>query len=489
MRKIPLKRQWYFCIGRIVFFSIFFSSCLPYPTTLTPVPSEATYDESVPIPNQLSDELNTQSTSDIGELVSEPVPGGNIYYVSETGDNSADGSSSNPWKTIQKCHNTAVAGDTCMVASGVYTSSMVLVTRPGITFECMENCTSRQFKVLATNTTVRGFFITDSSTSADGNGILVSASGCLLENNHIFYTTRGGIYLSPTSVGCIVKHNRLERNSQWGINVNGRNHLIEGNEITGSIQYHPKWNLPPSWVDADGIRFFGSGHIFRSNYIHDIKYGVPENVDPHIDCFQTWKDKNHEVATNILFEGNVCVNQTAQTPREQGQGFMIEGGADRIMIRNNLLVTYRGINLNNASNVSIYNNTFIGKLPRPKYFEENGVFACATNTVVKNNIFYDIAGHAIFKCSTAVDAGYNLVYHSKGSALWDSPGPNDLWNVNPLFINPDAGDYTLHPDSPAINAGFNLGDLNPNDFFNIPRPQGEGYDLGAYEFVFSGSEQ
>jgi parallel beta-helix repeat protein len=408
---------------------------------------------------------------------------GNTYYVSPNGNDSSDGSINNPWKTIQKCHNVATAGDKCLVASGEYTTSTTNITRPGITFECSGNCTTRKFTVSASNTTIRGFYITDTATSTDGYGISISSSGCIIENNHIYYTINGGIYLSAASSNCIVKNNKLERNSQLGIEVAGRNHLIEGNEIWGSIQYHPRWSNPPSWVDADGMRFFGSGHIFRSNYIHDINYGVPENVDPHIDCFQTWQDSGHEVASNILFEGNYCINQTAQAENEQGQGFMIEGEATNITIRNNILKTYRGVNLNSVSNISIYNNTFIGKLPRPQSFQENGIFNCATSTIVKNNIFYDIAGYSIYKCSTTLDAGYNLVYHSDGSSIWGSSDPNDLWGVNPLFVNPAADDYSLQQNSPAINAGYDLGSLNQNDYIGDSRPQGNGFDIGAYEFV------
>ena len=76
---------------------------------------------------------------------------------------------------------------------------------------------------------------------------------------------------------------------EWGSRC-GQNNLVERNEIWATIQYHPDWPNPPSWVDADGIHFHGGGHVFRKNYIHDISYSQPENVNPHVDCFQTFSE-------------------------------------------------------------------------------------------------------------------------------------------------------------------------------------------------------
>jgi hypothetical protein len=57
-------------------------------------------------------------------------------------------------------------------------------------------------------------------------------------------------------------NNSLFRNSQLSTEIDGQNHLAKGNKIWASIQYHPNWTNPPSSVDADEIKFFGSDHIF-----------------------------------------------------------------------------------------------------------------------------------------------------------------------------------------------------------------------------------
>jgi hypothetical protein len=53
---------------------------------------------------------------------------------------------------------------------------------------------------------------------------------------------------------------------------------------------------------------------------------------------------------------------------------------------------------------------------------------------------------------------------------------------NPRFANPGAGDYKLRPGSPAVDrarAAF----APRTDFTGRRRPQGRGFDIGAYELA------
>jgi hypothetical protein len=54
-------------------------------------------------------------------------------------------------------------------------------------------------------------------------------------------------------------------------------------------------------------------------------------------------------------------------------------------------------------------------------------------------------------------------------------------NIDPLLIDPAGDNYHIPVGSPAIDSGLNVGittDLDGNS-----RPQGNGYDIGAYEFT------
>ena len=54
-------------------------------------------------------------------------------------------------------------------------------------------------------------------------------------------------------------------------------------------------------------------------------------------------------------------------------------------------------------------------------------------------------------------------------------------DADPQFANPDYGDLRLSAGSPCIDAGT-AEDAPPVDFLGIPRPQGAGFDMGAYEY-------
>jgi len=57
-----------------------------------------------------------------------------------------------------------------------------------------------------------------------------------------------------------------------------------------------------------------------------------------------------------------------------------------------------------------------------------------------------------------------------------------LINVDPLFMDASSGNYSLQLSSPCIDAGA-WTDAPSFDILNNPRPQGLGYDIGAYEYI------
>lgn len=422
------------------------------------------------------------------------------YYVSSNGDDSNPGTEASPWKTIQKAASLVTAGNTVVVQAGDF-PERVTVDHAGsdglpITFEAQGPVVMHGFTVNSDYIVIRGFEITDTpNNDQDGWGIWVHGHNCLIEDNYIHYATRGGILLASqpgtetAMANCVVRNNRLYRNSTVGIEVSGRDHLIEDNEIWGTIQFHPDWiNQPTAFADADGIRFFGSGHIFRGNYIHDISLTDPENINPHIDGFQTWDADDVEAGNNCIFEQNRIM-----LPDRDTAGFQLAGDTNHLIIKNNIVKTFAGIRgykitrspFTSPSELFVLNNLFIGDLAYDSW-PVGITLQDTTNLVIKNNIFLDQPDQVIdVSGSSGIEMDYNLAYNSDGSSPRSPIGApllNNLWGVNPVFVSPDTGDYHLQAESSAIDAGTFLNEVN-DDFDGNSRPQGNGYDIGVYEYV------
>lgn len=223
------------------------------------------------------------------------------FYVSPSGNDSNPGTYEKPWKTIEKAANTLASGQTAIILAGTY-SERVDIRRDGITLKADGKVQMRGFEINGDNNTVIGFSISDKSNSA-------------------------------------------------GIYVKGNNNLVQGNEI-----FHMK---------QDGIWFFGSGNVYRSNYIHDI-LDPSIDGDPHADCFQTWAQ--YGPVTNTLIESNTCIHNRTWG---SNQIFMVEAQnakVDNLVVRNNTFVMYDTgetlLNINRKdgqypiTNIKIINNSF-----------------------------------------------------------------------------------------------------------------------------------
>jgi hypothetical protein len=83
---------------------------------------------------------------------------------------------------------------------------------------------------------------------------------------------------------------------------------------------------------------------------------------------------------------------------------------------------------------------------------------------------------------TGATARNNIVFNNVINSIYNSGGTvsNNL-TTDPKFVNSAANNFYLQSTSPAIDAGMTLTAV-PIDFSNIPRPEGAGYDIGAYEY-------
>lgn len=420
------------------------------------------------------------------------------YYVSTDGNDSNSGTYDSPWRTIGKAASTMIGGDNVIVSAGTYQEriNQKISGNSGgkITFRARtgDRVICRGFNIQADYIVIDGFEITylnpfQNRNYRNGSGVYVASGAkyCEIKNCLIHYCTWGGIMLYQGSSYCSVYNNRLYDNKSWGICVMGSNHSISGNEIWESRVIHP--DSDNMEFDADGIRYFGSGHTFTGNYIHNIDPNAPKNTGGHVDGFQTfpWNEADNKSAWNCTFEGN-----RINLPYVGTSGWMLNGSSaqycENIIFKNNIIRVDGGCNTDGGfcRNLYWYNNTIMGSLTFDNYRTGIQLVDCP-NSVVKNNIIVDFifAELLIQGERTGIVQDYNLFYRSDGSDPnnTDGPQPHDLWNTNPMFVDVSGGNYHLRSNSPCRDTGDTATEVSI-DYDGYSRPWGRTFDIGAYEF-------
>jgi len=441
----------------------------------------------------------SQSPTPTTTPTATPTPGSDTtYYVSPSGSDSASGSYSAPWRTIQKAADTLQAGQIAVVAAGNY-GERVSISRSGtqaspITLQVADQADAQLlgFDLTGSNWVLSGFDISTQTNGSAGYGIHVSGSAAYdtLQNNYIHELCHEGIFMESGVSYISVLNNRIWRPEMAGAQVDGLNDLIEGNEVWGTQQYPAKARgiysrcKTTSGADADAFRFFGQHHVFRANYAHDIYTSSPTNPNPHTDCFQTWGSTAMEV-DDILIERNTCrwpaasITVDAETAMIEG----VDGRVGTVTFQNNELSDMRqGINVgSNVGALKLYNNTWDHILQEAVIFSDTR----SPNDEIINNIFYDVgsggdAYAAVGSGSPVFEA--NDFYMPRGTSVGSYPSVEPFMSVDPMFVNygdsTGAGaDFHLQASSGLEGAGITLPQVT-DDFYGNIRPAA-GYSVGA----------
>lgn len=299
----------------------------------------------------------------------------------------------------------------------------------------------------------------------NGCGIMVYGTGFSDENifqgNLVNDMGHEGIGIINGSRS-VIRGNSVSGCASAGIRLVGESasdNVIERNEVFGNCH---------SQDDRFGIDLLivGSDNIVRYNYVHDQEQ-VP--AGPY-------------KSGGIRFDGGDFSMEQNQTSRGNKAYYNL--------VTNEFI----GINCFNVSHVDIINNTVMDCESYAIVIHAVSNLVPegnrAINNVVRmqtNGIFYEGAVAGTVIDYNFYQGGLGTYFASNGLpytfSTWRSVLGFDLHGQQAplLLVNPEQLDFRPTANSPAVDAGLDMG--LPMDYLGVPLPQGGAVDAGAFELV------
>jgi uncharacterized protein YjdB len=356
-------------------------------------------------------------------------------------------------------------------------------------------------------------------TSSSPTIPVLSPGDVVVFENGVYTDTDGdGTIVMVQQGGSAAHYVTFVSRNKWGAKIDGQNNTarygfnfaavsyvrIEGFDIYGMGSSYAGTVAAPS---ASGIMIQAGGGFSQivGNHIHNISNFCNPTIRAQTGIFIQ--------KSNVLVEGNVIHDIGRFDPGENGctysgtfnkyknsdTGIYVQSpGHSNHIIRNNILYNHRngwGIYFyqGGPQNVKILNNTFAFGNP---YWSQTHIFTDAdlVDFQIRNNVFYDPAGGYAMAwdleplvnvvITNNVASGQLLLSGADGSPVTTLPPgmteSNNRYATDPMLVNPGTFDFHLRLGSPAIDWGMSLTDV-PHDIDWRARPQGGGYDAGAYE--------
>jgi hypothetical protein len=445
-----------------------------------------------------------------------PVDAAANYYVAPSGNDDGPGTEILPWATIQKAANTLTAGDTVYVRAGTYPTRLII----------SHSGSSADGTITYTN-------YPNEVPILDGTGINLTPSAGLIDVRNIAYINLSGfnvinsndaaIYVRNSQHVNILNNHTLNSHSS-GIGVWSSDQVVvdhntivnahilseanggheESLSVASTTNFEVSYNdismngqasyLGNEGIDVKEASRFGKVH---HNYIHDFQgNGGALYVDAWTAV--TPSLSNIDIYNNYLKNTYNGINIGS----EQG------GTAENINVFNNLVYHTGSVGIGVPGrvgdglrkNINIFNNTIFSA----QYNGGAGIYLTSANIeniVIRNNLVsLNYTNGEITAASNAllpqVTCDHNLVFGSKSCSqtypdcveISNNPVgyPRIYGNItaDPQFVgNSTLPDLHLSATSPAINAGADLVSFGLTfDYDGVVRPQGNAFDIGAFEY-------
>jgi hypothetical protein len=403
---------------------------------------------------------------------------GNTYYVSTTGSDSNPGTITQPFATINYGVSVLQPGDTLLIRAGRYAEALLdnlpsgtswnapvtiaaypgetVTMRPGSGFYIVE-----EYGITASYVIFSGIIFDGTGISSDDFYLSGTSSG---NPNHIGVINcevknagNEGIELENAGAGpnyCEFINDQVHNNGttsfQHGFYIQSNNNLIDGCQIYANA------GLGGQIFKQNGV---GSAYC-SYNIVRNCRIYGNDTAGGGRAAFVLDVGTGNEFYNNVVYDN----------PNE---GLKVEYGATNTLVYNNTFYN------NGSYGISVgYNLAFGG----------GGPGSGAQNTQIFNNISYGNGNTSIMNYGQSTTVEYNptdsvpvMNGTHAGGGTGNGTSSNNITNSNPLFVNAAGGDFHLQSSSPAINAGL-IEAIVATDCEGTTRPQGGGYDIGAYEY-------
>lgn len=469
------------------------------------------------------------------------VSAASAYYVSPSGSDSNPGTLAQPWQHINYAVSRLSPGDTLYVRGGTYSEKVTInvsgsagspitvqnyngetpiISGSGVTlgWEGLINIVGASYVV------IDGLEVVDASSfgifvrNALSGGVAVPCDHLTIRNCTTRRTARSGIgaqgnYPDIDQVG----HRNVTNMTVTGNTVVDPNSAVSWEAISlqsvgfFEVSYNEIYatdseSYSKEGIDIKGGSWHGSVH---HNYLHDF-CGPGVYLDAGVGGVH-----DVDVYANLMHDltGRASIGYYWAGVGVQLAAEKVNWGLDDISVHDNVVGpnTYAGISFGNTAayhgsgryfrNIRIANNTLhagVGRLYSDGTYAGFGhslIFSIyagyeseLTGIVIRNNIFCgDTGGKGIrvleggSPANVECNVDHNLFQTQSDYYGTDYVGPG----ADPGFVGipgTDPSAYQLRADSPAIDAGSSVG-APSTDYAGTARPQGSGYDIGAYEYV------
>ena len=455
----------------------------------------------------VSFQINHAAKDGLGEIYvtvdgkkSNPLPftvrAGRIYFVKPTGSDAATGDWDTPWKTIPHAVKKMAPGDIVYVCDGVsqtvttdYNAAVnlgsdgepgkpkALVAYPGA--KCL----------IGSETIERGFghWVSGKGHTADhwtlAKFTVTAKTSAILMGSG--YRVVGNFVTAPTGSA-----------PEGAIEGSGDDLVLMGNEVTKvgrpgcSKLYHPIY-ISSARTSTGPRRPQESNREIAWNYIHDNNAirGVNIYSEQTSTAYMTGHRVHHNFISNQVGDG-LLIGQYVTGENWVYNNIIAHAGlGPEPDPRESGPISHFGVNID-AGHETVQNTVI--------HFYHNAIYDCGwagaaargssgnVHLVHLNRYALRFSNNIIYSTGEPYVSGWSdqKIERGQGHNLWFGKGEPPVWDPaaiakDPLFRDAAKFNFRLQPGSPAIDAGLDTG-INV-DFDGVRRPQGDGFDLGAYE--------